>query len=71
MRASARGGSLRLYYATQTGVRPPSFLLFCNDTRLLHFSFKRRLENTLRERFALGGAPIRLIFRSRREGGGS
>jgi len=66
--APAHGGSLRLFYATQIGVRPPSFLLFCNDTRLLHFSFKRQLENALRERFALGGAPIRLLFRSRREG---
>ena len=71
MQAPARGGSLRLFYATQVGVRPPSFLLFCNDAGLVHFSFKRRLENTLRERFELGGAPIRLLFRSRRGGKGS
>jgi GTP-binding protein len=66
--APSRGRSLRLYYATQTGVHPPSFVLFCNDTRLLHFSFKRYLENTLRDRFSFGGSPIRLQFRSRREG---
>lgn len=69
MEAPVHGGSPRLFYATQIGVCPPSFLVFCNDTRLLHFSFKRHLENSLRERFALGGAPIRLRFRSRREGG--
>jgi GTP-binding protein len=65
--APSRGRSLRLYYATQTGVHPPRFLLFCNDARLVHFSFKRHLENTLRERFGFGGAPIRLAFRNRRE----
>lgn len=68
MQAPVRGGSLRLFYATQTAVRPPTFLVFCNDTRLLHFSFRRHLENALRERFDLGGAPVRFLFRSRREG---
>ena len=67
IRAPGKGRSLRLFYVTQTGVHPPRFLLFCNDARLVHFSFKRRLENTLRERFAFGAAPIRLEFRSRRE----
>jgi len=68
MQAPVRGGSLRLFYVTQTGVRPPSFLVFCNDTRLVHFSFRRRLENSLRDRFDMGGAPVRFAFRSRREG---
>jgi GTP-binding protein len=67
LHAPSRGRSLRLYYATQTGVHPPSFLLFCNDARLVHFSFKRHLENSLRERFVFGGSPIRLTFRNRRE----
>jgi len=66
-RAPAKGGSVRLFYATQTGIRPPRFLLFCNEARRLHFSLRRHLENSLRERFAFGAAPLRLTFRSRRE----
>jgi GTP-binding protein len=66
MARPAGGDGLRVYYATQTGVRPPTFVLFCNDPRRVHFSFRRRLENTLRERFGFGGAPIRLQFRARR-----
>ena len=58
-------GAHRIYYATQTGVYPPSFVLFCNDTRKVHFSLKRRLENSLRERFNFGAVPIKLQFRSR------
>jgi GTP-binding protein len=42
-------------------------VLFCNDARRIHFSIRRRLENSLRERFGFGGAPMRLTFRSRRE----
>ena len=61
------GGNLRLYYATQTGVHPPSFVLFCNDPSRVHFSFRRYLENTLRDRFGFGAAPLRLQFRRRRE----
>jgi len=60
-------GSLRLFYATQTGVHPPSFLVFCNETKRVHFSFRRRLENSLRERFNFGASPLRLRFRARRE----
>lgn len=59
-------GSLRLFYATQTGIEPPRFLLFCNDPRRAHFSLRRRLENSLRERFAFGAAPLRLELRGRR-----
>jgi GTP-binding protein len=66
-RAPAKGGSVRLFYATQTGIRPPRFVLFCNEARRLHFSLRRHLENSLRERFAFGGSPLRLTFRSRRE----
>jgi len=68
-RSPAKGGSIRLFYATQTGVRPLRFVLFCNDARRIHFSIRRRLENSLRERFAFGSAPMRLTFRSRREPG--
>lgn len=66
-RSPAKGGSIRLFYATQTGVRPPRFVLFCNDARRIHFSIRRRLENSLRERFGFGAAPMKLTFRSRRE----
>ena len=67
LRSPRRGRSPRLYYATQTGVHPPRFLFFCNDPARIHFSFRRYLENTLRERFGYGGSPIRLVFRARRE----
>lgn len=60
-------GQFRLYYATQTGVHPPTFLLFCNDPKRAHFSTRRRIENDLRERFGFGAVPIRLRFRGRRE----
>jgi GTP-binding protein len=66
-RAPAKGGSVRLFYATQTGIRPPRFVVFCNEARRLHFSLRRHLENSLRARFGFGAAPLRLTFRSRRE----
>jgi GTP-binding protein len=66
-RAPAKGGSVRLFYATQIGIRPPRFVVFCNEARRLHFSLRRHLENSLRERFGFGAAPLRLTFRSRRE----
>jgi GTP-binding protein len=66
-RAPAKGGSVRLFYATQTGIRPPRFVVFCNEARRLHFSLRRHLENSLRERFGFGASPLRLTFRSRRE----
>jgi GTP-binding protein len=69
-RAPARGDLLRLYYVTQTGIRPPTFAFFCNDPRRVHFSLRRQLDNSLRRRFAFSGAPLRLEFRPRREGRG-
>jgi GTPase len=66
-RAPAKGGSVRLFYATQTGIRPPRFVVFCNEARKLHFSLRRHLENSLRERFGFGAAPLRLTYRSRRQ----
>lgn len=69
--APARGRSIRLFYAAQTGVRPPRFALFCNDPAHVHFSLERHLANGLRERFGFGPAPIRLDFRKRsRRGAG-
>ena len=66
-RTSPAGGhSVRLFYAAQTGVHPPRFVLF-SDARRVHFSLRRRLENSLRAHFGFGAAPLHLQFRSRRE----
>lgn len=58
---------LRVYYATQTGVKPPTFVLFVNDQSLLHFSYMRYLENQLRASFDFEGTGIKLEFRERKE----
>jgi GTPase len=58
---------LRLLYATQVGVRPPSIVIFCSDPAGVKESYVRYLENRLRERFDLGGTPLRIQLRSRRE----
>ncbi|MBI2466743.1 MAG: ribosome biogenesis GTPase Der [Candidatus Rokubacteria bacterium] len=64
--AGVRGKTLRIFYATQVGTRPPRFLLFVNDPAALHFSYERYLVNALREAFGLSGAPVRLRLRRRR-----
>ncbi len=56
---------LKLYYVTQVAVNPPVFLFHVNDTRLVHFTYKRFLENQLRAEFPFEGTPIRLSFRPR------
>jgi GTP-binding protein len=56
---------LRIKYATQAEVRPPTFVFFANDASLIHFSYRRYLENTLRRRFGFEGTAIKLEFRSR------
>lgn len=56
---------LKIYYATQVAVNPPVFLFHVNDTRLVHFTYKRFLENQLRAEFPFEGTPIRLSFRPR------
>ncbi len=62
------GRSLKFYYATQTSVRPPTFVLFCNRPEAIHFSYERYLVNQFREAFELDKTPIRLIFRGRQGG---
>lgn len=62
---SFRGKVMKCYYATQADVAPPQFVFFVNDPRLLHFSYERFLENTLREAFGFRGTPIELIFKPR------
>lgn len=60
-----KGRRLRIYYATQVSVEPPTFVIFVNDLDLMHFSYKRYLENQLRENFNFDGTPIHLIIRER------
>ena len=59
------GKRLRIYYASQVGIAPPTFILFVNDPELLHFSYKRFLENKLREAFNFTGTTLRIIARER------
>jgi GTP-binding protein len=62
---SFRGKVMKCYYVTQTGVAPPEIVFFVNDPRLLHFSYERFLENTLRGAFGFQGTPMRLVFKPR------
>jgi len=59
------GTKLKVYYSTQVAVKCPSFVLFCNDDKSIHFSYYRYLENRIRERFDFEGTPIKLILRKR------
>ena len=60
-----RGRRLKIYYMTEVGVRPPTFVIFCNEAELFHFSYQRYLENKLREVFGFNGTPIRFIIRQK------
>lgn len=62
-----KGRPLKIYYITQVSVKPPTFILFVNDTELLHFSYKRYIENQLREAFGFSGTPIHFIARNKSE----
>ena len=62
---SDKGKRLKIYYMTQSGVKPPTFVLFCNDSELFHFSYQRYIENNLREVFGFRGTPINLVIRQR------
>jgi GTP-binding protein len=62
---SKAGKRLKFYYATQAAVDPPTFVFFVNDTRLVHFSYQRYLENSLRAHYGFLGTPVRLSFRRR------
>lgn len=61
------GKPLKFYYATQPRVAPPTFVFFVNDPKSIHFTYRRYLENRLRDEFGFVGAPIRLSFRGRDE----
>ena len=60
-----RGHRPKLFYATQAAVAPPTFVFFASDASSVHFSYRRYLENQLREKFGFDGTPIRLVFRDR------
>ncbi|MDR1663990.1 MAG: ribosome biogenesis GTPase Der [Clostridiales bacterium] len=61
------GKALRIYYATQVSVKPPTFVLFVNDRALMHFSYRRYLENQLRDAFGFVGTPVHFIIRNKNE----
>ena len=62
----ARNGKrFRIYYATQVAIQPPTFVFSCNDPKLMHFTYKRYLENQLRQAFAFEGTPLRIIARKK------
>lgn len=64
---SDKGKRLKIYYMTQVSVCPPTFVIFCNDVELFHFSYRRYIENTLRTVFDFSGTPINIVIRERGE----
>ncbi len=62
-----KGRRLKIYYMTQVGVKPPHFVIFCNDKKLFHFSYQRYLENQIRSVFGLEGTPIHITIRQKGE----
>ena len=64
---SDKGKQLRIYYVTQASIKPPTFILFVNDRELLHFSYRRYIENQFREAFGFKGTPIHFVVRERKE----
>ena len=60
-----KGKRLKIYYMTQTGVRPPNFVVFCNSRELFHFSYQRYIENQIRAAFGLEGTPVRIVIRQK------
>ena len=62
-----KGKRLKLFYMTQAGTKPPTFVIFVNDKKLMHFSYQRYLENKIRETFGFRGTSLRFIIRERNE----
>lgn len=60
-----KGRRLKIYYMTQVGIKPPHFVIFCNDARLFHFSYQRYIENCVRGTFGLEGTPIKITIRQK------
>ena len=64
---SDKGKRLKIYYTTQVGVKPPTFVVFVNDKELMHFSYTRYLENKIREAFGFKGTSLKFIIRERKD----
>ena len=64
---SDKGKRLKIYYVTQVAVKPPTFVVFVNDKELMHFSYTRYLENSIRDTFGFRGTPLKFIIRERKE----
>jgi GTP-binding protein len=64
---SKPGKWVRFFYATQADVAPPTFIFFCNEPKMIHFSYRRYIENELRESFGYTGTPLRISFRGRHD----
>ena len=64
---SDKGRRLKIYYATQVAVKPPTFVVFVNDKKLMHFSYIRYLENRIRDAFGFQGTSLKFIIRERKE----
>ncbi len=64
---SKSGKKCKIFYATQSSTNPPKFVVFCNDAKLINFSYERYLENRLRERVDFSGTPIELVFKGKEE----
>jgi GTP-binding protein len=62
-----KGKRLKIYYVTQVSVKPPTFVIFVNDKKLMHFSYVRYLENRFRDTFGFGGTALHFIIRERKE----
>ena len=69
--ASYNGRRLKIYFCSQPSVCPPTFVMFVNDESLMHFSYRRYLENVLRRSFDFSGTPIRIVLRNRSDDGDS
>ena len=67
---SDKGKRLKIYYMTQISAAPPTFVIFCNSEELFHFSYRRYLENCLRDTFGFEGTPIKLVIRQKGDDGG-
>ncbi len=62
---SDKGRRLKVYYITQTSIAPPTFVIFCNSEELFHYSYKRYIENCIRDTFGFSGTPIKIVIRQR------
>lgn len=68
---SDKGKRLKIYYMTQVSTQPPTFVIFCNSEELFHFSYRRYIENCLRETFGFEGTPIKIVIRQKGDEGGN